>query len=417
MNHEPTLTPEESILFLASRINLGPDESFQMHDILKNNPDWSIIDRYATLVGIKPLLFKHLSQNGNKNHVPAEVMSTLKKHYMMTLVRNMVIYKGIDEILNVMNKAEIPIVLLKGAYLANYIYADIGLRQMSDVDVLVREEDKEFVLEKLKEIDFKKPDGRYASDFHENHLADKVCHLAPMVKQKMCPVELHFDVFSSFKYTLADMAKVWQTVGTTSLHGLQIRYLSLEYQLLHLCLHLYNHVVPSRKASIAFYWFCDIHELIINSKKEINWNKYCKITDQFNVVSQTNLILAYIKFYWNTPVPESVFRDTGKNIDIFSITNIVRSVLDGSKSKRKHIHHYIRKTRILLDNDKNLNMLYYLWKEIVPMRSYLVFRYNIKNRSFVYFYYIIHPCKLLVRAVTSIFFHIIYFIKENIKKT
>ena len=414
MIHQPTLTPEESLFLLSARIDLTAEESFRIHKILKQNPDWSIVYKQAITLGILALLFKHLSQNGNKNYVPDEIMATFEKGYISQLCRNFKLYNELSQILKVMNKADIPIILLKGVYLANYIYEDIALRPMGDIDILVREEDKEFVQEKLREIGFEKPDYFYPSDLHENNLGDKTRHLTPMIKSKNWPVEVHFNVFAGFPYNTVDMEKVWETAESTTINGCKAMCLSPEYQLLHLCLHLYNHIVPAKGQRLTFYWLCDIHELIRHFKNKMDWDKFCDVAYSLKVNAQVSSLLVYMKHNWNTPIPETVLLFCSeKGINTPCFTTIIRSLLDGSKFKRSHVHRYIRKSKDLLSKNEGRSYFYCLWKEIVPNRSHLIVRYNIKDSPYVYLYYIIHPFKLLARIVSSIFYNVMHLTKEK----
>jgi hypothetical protein len=53
----------------------------------------------------------------------------------------MVLYRQLKEILIEFNKNNIPVILLKGAHLAQFVYGNIALRLMSDIDLLVKKED------------------------------------------------------------------------------------------------------------------------------------------------------------------------------------------------------------------------------------------------------------------------------------
>ncbi len=213
------------------------------------------------------------------------------------------------------------------------------------------------------------------------------------------------------------MRKVWQTAETIHLDGVQIKSLSPEYQLLHLCLHLYYHLATiSSELDIRFFWFCDIHEIIKYYENKINWNGFCGIVNSIGVGAQVGTILAYMRHNWNTPIPESVSHYLEKGINGLCLTTIIRSILDGSKAKKSHIHRYINKTKIPLTKKSERNPFYYLLREIFPKRSNLIHQYGLKDSSLVYVYYIIHPCKLCIRAVASTYYNIIHLLKKNLTR-
>ncbi len=415
MNNQPTLTPEESLIFTVSKIDLKDGDSIRLHNILKQDPDWSTIERYANQLGLEPLLFKHISQNGNAHNVPDQIMLSLKKSYINQLGTNFKIYREVKNILEVMNMSNIPIVLLKGAFLAKYIYGDIALRPMVDIDVLVRERDSEIVQRKLIELGFKKIDTYYTSDFHEALFSEDAKHLTPLVKPRVGCVEVHLNIFPKVRYDSKEMRKVWLTLVTINLDGVQIKSLSPEYQLLHLCLHLYYHITNiSSEHDIRFFWFCDIHESIIYYGDKFNWESFCGIVDSVGVGAQVGTILAYIRHNWNTPIPETILHSLESGVNGHCLTTIIRSILDGSKAKRSHIHRYIKKTTVLLAKNGDRNSLYYLWKEFFPKRSHLIVRYALKDSLFVYVYYTVHICILFTRAVTSTAHNAVHLLRKQL---
>lgn len=413
MNQTSPLTPEESLIFLASRINLNSDDTSSMQVILKQSPDWSIIKKYAKQLGIEPLLYKHLSQYGNAHNVPDEMMLSLKHEYLIKCSLNYKIYCEVERILNVTNESGITIVLLKGAFLAKYIYGDIALRPMVDIDILVKEEDSEIVQEKLTELGFEKATAYHASSFHEEFLRDEAKHLIPLYKPKVGAIEIHLDIFPRVKHDSEDMVKVWESMQNSNLDGFQIKSLSPEYLILYLCLHLYYHITTiSADHGIRFFWFCDIHEIIRHYKDKINWESFCSIVNSIRVGAQVSTILAYMRNNWNTPIPDTVLPCVEKGINGLCLTTIIRSILDGSKTKRSHIYRYIKKATIPLAKETGRNRFYYLWKEIFPIRSNLIYRYNLNDSSLVYGYYIIHLCKLCIRSFTSIYYCIIHLLRK-----
>jgi len=409
MSMEPKLTPEESLIYTVSKVNLDNRDSVRLHDILKQNLDWSIIKRYARQLGVSPLLFKHLSKEGRAHYVPDETMLYLRKSYVYQLGKNFRLYNEIDKILSLMNRSNIPIVLLKGAYLAKYIYKDIALRPMGDIDILVREGDSEIVQKKVIELGYKKSTAYHASSFHEGLSYDDVKHLTPMVKSGCCPVEVHLDIFPDVNHDSKDMINTWETMQDTNQNGYQLKSLSPEYQIVYLCLHLCSHINDETLDSgIRLFWFCDIHEIIMRFRDKINWDSVYSIVSSIGAGAQVNIILTYIRCHWNTPIPETALHYLENEPNESSLTSIIRSILNGTKAKKSHIHRYINKTKIPLSRKVGKNSFCYLWREVFPKRSNLIYRYGLKNSSFVYVYYIIHPCKLLIRAVTSTFHNFIH---------
>ena len=72
---------------------------------------------------------------------PQEVMDQLRAAYHGNLARNMYLYAELRRILEALREKDVEVIFLKGAALAKTVYGDIGLRQMSDIDILAKKED------------------------------------------------------------------------------------------------------------------------------------------------------------------------------------------------------------------------------------------------------------------------------------
>lgn len=135
-NQSKALSPEEYLLVLAARLEMNSDDAARMESILRECPDWAEVKASAHRLGVEPLLYRHLSQERYARYVPDEVIHLLKESYRAQAIRSLRIYGQISRFLDSMNQAEVPIILLKGAFLAKWVYGDIALRPMNDIDIL-----------------------------------------------------------------------------------------------------------------------------------------------------------------------------------------------------------------------------------------------------------------------------------------
>src|ERR1035437_8172659 len=89
-----------------------------------------------------PLLYKKLPLLSNSTQIPPVVKTKLQHAYYKTLSRSMVLYDTFSKVVEAFTKARLeqPIAL-KGIYLSEWMHKAIALRQFSDLDLLVRQED------------------------------------------------------------------------------------------------------------------------------------------------------------------------------------------------------------------------------------------------------------------------------------
>ncbi|MBV5343668.1 nucleotidyltransferase family protein, partial [bacterium] len=77
----------------------------------------------------------------NIDLVPAAVLTKLRNAYYKTLSRNTLIYQEFVLLSEILRANSISFITLKGICMAEWLYRDIGLRQMSDIDILIQEKD------------------------------------------------------------------------------------------------------------------------------------------------------------------------------------------------------------------------------------------------------------------------------------
>ena len=86
---------------------------------------------------VTPLVFHRLKKKGLDQAVPFDIYASLKDVYQQNIMRIMKISGQSRRVLKALNTADIPTIPLNGIVLANSIYESIGLREMSDFDLLV----------------------------------------------------------------------------------------------------------------------------------------------------------------------------------------------------------------------------------------------------------------------------------------
>ena len=132
------LSSEDKLLLYCSRLSISEDIKHKIEEILNEALDWDYILDCSIKQGISPLFYWNLRKISNGKDVPYEVMKSLEKIYYSNLARNMILYDELGKILKAFKKAGIDTIVLKGAFLAEEIYKNIGLRPMSDIDLLIK---------------------------------------------------------------------------------------------------------------------------------------------------------------------------------------------------------------------------------------------------------------------------------------
>ncbi len=131
-----------------------------------------------------------------------------------------------------LNAEEIPVILLKGAHLADLVYGNIALRPMGDIDILVRKGD----LSRTGSLLIKQG---YESSRED--VARSLEHLPPFRKKGLLDVEIHFNIAAPPISDHFATEELWERARNEQVKGVPVLTLCPEDLLLHLCLHTTIH--------------------------------------------------------------------------------------------------------------------------------------------------------------------------------
>lgn len=401
----PQLAPEERLIILAARIDQDPEQRVETETLLGQNLDWQVVMRRSQLLGVHSLLYRHLSQDHCNRLLPDEVLRELEKSYRNQLIRNLFIYGQIDRILDSIARTDMPLVLLKGSFLAKWLYGDIALRPMMDIDLFCREENWKTIRDGLTALGFSQ--GVSKSALHERAHA----HPPEFLNPKKCRVEVHLNIFFPAPYNESRMDEVWKETWPIETNGHCLRGLAPEDQLLNLSTHLCHHI---QLGSIVFYWFCDIHEVIRHyDDNQIDWDRFAAKARSLELGGQVASLLDLLRVHWNTPVPEGVLSSLDKHPKRLCLASMIRIQSDVAFEKKRALRIYLWSLNRVTGIKGARGRIHFLVRQLFPTREYLTRQYDIDSAFMVYPYYAYRLLKICKRAVESGFYNLASIFKNE----
>lgn len=263
------LSPEEALLLQACQVVLPPSGVAHLEALLQGALRWPWLRQEAAQLRAEPLLYHHLSRPELGNLVPADALEGFERAYHRTSLKNLQIYGILRRVLLALEEADVPVILLKGSFLAKWVYADIGLRPMGDIDLLCRKKDEALLWRILEEQgatggDEPVESGKLRVDEH-------LSHGPPRYFGQVTRVEVHF-------YLLARRCSdpellqeaIWSQALVHDWDGVSVRSLGWEHQILHLATHFHGHAESS---GIFLYWISDLLEVLRSHGGEVNWER------------------------------------------------------------------------------------------------------------------------------------------------
>ncbi len=225
--------------------------------------DWEKILSLASQTYLAPVLYHRLCKELKVCCIPDVVRKILREQYLECLAINLRINNQLQHILVEMEKAAIPVILLKGAHLGEFVYKNIGLRPMSDLDLMVPRDCL------MKSLQLAQKLGYQLSqpfNLEVELLLDH--HLPALIVSQNVSLEMHWNLIDAKLPLTVDEEGLWKRAQPVQVGKSKAWVLSTEDLLLHLCVHTaYQDTFNFHLRALV-----DINE-VISANKVLNWEQ------------------------------------------------------------------------------------------------------------------------------------------------
>jgi hypothetical protein len=371
---------EIKLLTALAKIELCDNDNIIIEKLIDSKQDWEILYKYAVFHGIAALISRHLSCQKNIESIPKKIFSDLYQHYLLSLSRNIILYEHFQKILQSFSAKNISVIPLKGIFLAEKLYKDIGLRQMSDIDLLVKKDNAETCIQILLNLGYL-PFGVDKTKFFRNNGVAK--HMPTMVLNDIL-VDIHFKIQIDDTIHTIDMEEYWRNATSINLYNIKTLALSTENLLLYLCIHIERHF---NEGKIQLYQFVDMIGILQTHEKDFNWSQFEFSCEKNYCKKNVLTILFFLYEFFSIELPEKIVQQ-------FSVFNFEKSKALFISFLNCNIEEILNRTEN--QNIKNLrkikgtkNKFFYLFGDIFPSKLFMYNRYRIKHKPFLFIYYLL----------------------------
>lgn len=188
------MTPSELYYFICKCLVMDDDAQTKRlveTEVSSGNVSWEEFVWTGSSHLVLPALYSAFSRNGLLPLLPADLVDHLSAIYNINLHRNRQIIEQSHELIRLLNNEGIEPVFLKGVgHLLQNLYHDPGDRIMSDIDILIPEEDIQKAANALYYAGYFHPEEFKDDDFENHHHLPGFEH-----KSYIAMVELHHSVF------------------------------------------------------------------------------------------------------------------------------------------------------------------------------------------------------------------------------
>ncbi|MFM8321536.1 MAG: nucleotidyltransferase family protein [Chloroflexota bacterium] len=255
---------------------------------------WTAIIEQAQLHGLTSYVAGLLIPLARAIQLPEPVLEQLRTTRLKQISQNLLIYHTLHRLLQLFNSAGISVIALKGVHLARFVYQDISLRGMSDIDLLINPEQ----LARAAEI--VEAQGYRASNPYDVALYPQVSHQLPhFLKQNAPIIELHTSLSDPGMSITEDLPGIWQRAQSATFDGLPAQVLCAEDLLLHSVLH----AAHSHSFNLGLRPLLDQAMILKCYRAEINWDVLTDRAAAWNLSKSLYVCLQLAADLLDAPVP------------------------------------------------------------------------------------------------------------------
>lgn len=365
-----SMTPELGKLLRACLCAEGPGDAAGAVQRLAP----AKLDALVTLAaqeGVAPLLRIALRDM----ELPAQAQQRLDSAYWATAARNTRLLQALRAILDLLSGQGIPVIVLKGAALAEPLYGNIALRPMGDLDLLLHREDMPRAVAALGEVGYR---PAHAEPRPGAHLAHEI---ELMLYQASAPdllVELHWSLFDAALYReRLPMAWFWQTAIEAPVGGAPCRVLGHVAQVLHLCGHAMLHHQGER-----LLWTVDVARYLARYGGELDTDLLSDMARRCHLVLPLRELLARLAQDGLARLPAGLRAQFATLAPSSQERRAYRMLSHGDERIATRVASELR------DSVSWRARLAYLRDHLFPSAAYMRARYGVKHGALLPGYYV-----------------------------
>ena len=354
------LNPEEEIILLSLQLQLDDPFMSLLNELITRVPDWKAFSSFMADRGVGQMFYYKLPELEDANQIPVEAQQKLKQSYFLTLSRNMRMQNAFQEIVKHCEGSGIKIVALKGISLSEWLYKDIGLRLLSDIDLLVAPEQGEMLLQKLQEIGYT---SAPTDDFIGQHR--EIVHYEPLVKDGIA-VEVHIKLHRSIQsYHLSEK----DIISRAELHSSGKYYEPQKNDhLIFIAIHLDRHF---RQGAIQLSGYSDLINMSRGLTTE-DWDEIESKCKEWNCVDEFFLHFMLLDYYGQVDIPSMTVQNHHHLLNR-NDKQLFQEYLQGKRFFQSGVPNHLSSIKLLSTGKK----IKFILNTAFPSKSFMIEKYGI----------------------------------------
>ncbi|MDH4154255.1 MAG: nucleotidyltransferase family protein [Nitrospira sp.] len=301
---EIPLGSEAELLVWCARTGITEDLVARIRQKLQEPLDWANFLQMTECHGVEPLVYASLSRAA-ADLVPAEVLMRLRRKAQVGGLLNHLLARELIKLCDEFALQGVPVIPIKGATLATVAYGDLGLRDFTDLDLLVPESSVSEAQAVLARLGYDRRD--VVDEQGDEH--DDGPHQVFVKRRTLCRVDLQWVMAHPHFAFRLDRPELWARQVSVAFENRMVPGLALEDLLIVLCVHGSKHAWEHLK------WACDVAELL-RSHPSLDWNAVMSRSSAWGCQRLVIMGLTIAHRLLDAPLPDGVLARVRSEVEI-----------------------------------------------------------------------------------------------------
>lgn len=351
--------------------------------------DWHSLFSLAQRYNMTGMLAWQLRGLLETIEIPKEIIDQLRSSLWTGASRNLLLTQELSKVLRGLEDAAIPVIVLKGAHLATLVYEDISLRQMGDIDLLIRKPDLFRCDRVLTGLGY----GPSNIEWIQHEYSTVHHHLPGYSKPGAPMIEVHWSIVHPDSFYNIEIDGLWQRAHPVEITKCKVFVLAPEDLLMHLCLHAcHNQFINGPRALV------DIAETVQRYQPDIDWNLLNRLAIKGNARKSVFLLLFLAADLLNALIPTEILTNLKPESFNPSTSALAYEKIFGSQSPSRYL-------TSMVNRESTFQKLKILLSRIFLPRLALAKKYGIHTDSPRLYWYYWRRFKDLVTQYHMVIWH------------
>ena len=259
--------------------------------ILSGDVDWEYLLALSDFQSVTPMIAHLLIRDEYSRYIPAPYLEKLDRFFRDNVNRHVILSNELLKLLSGIRQSGVDVITLKGNVLAEQLYVNPEVRSITDIDLLVHEED-------LPQIETFILEAGYTPSTTKDDIEHPFHHV--FFKQDQFPImlEVHWNL-DDLRITNMSLPDIWARTSDQEYQNTKVRVISTEDSLIYLSGNLL------RDNGQQLKYLSDISALLRNNRSKFNWEYVIRSVNSLGIKNLIYYALKWAQELCNAPVPDS----------------------------------------------------------------------------------------------------------------